>query len=190
MSIITKTGDDGMTGLMYGRRVPKNHPRIEACGSVDELTSTLGVARAAAAQDFLSQRLLDIQKDLVAVMGELGTSSEDWPRYQQDGFPLVAATMTAKLEQLAATLEAELGLFKDWAIPGATGGAALLDLARAICRRAERQVFGLHQVQPLPNQEIFIYLNRLSDVLWLLARWTERQGTIGEGPVLCRVSSA
>lgn len=184
MSIITKTGDDGMTGLMYGRRVPKNHPRIEACGSVDELTSTLGVARAAAAGDFLSQRLLEIQKDLVTVMGELGTAPEDWPRYQQDGFPVVTAAMTAKLEQMAATMEAELGPFKDWVIPGANGSAALLDLARAICRRAERQVFGLHQVQPLANQEMLVYFNRLSDVLWLLARWSERQGTMNEGPVL------
>jgi cob(I)alamin adenosyltransferase len=184
MSIITKTGDAGTTALMYGRRVPKNHPRLEACGSLDELTSALGLARATATQDFVRQHVLAIQKDLVALMGELVTAPEDLPRYQQDGYPVITQAQRAQLEALARTLEPEPDSFKDWVMPGATGNSAALDLARAICRRAERQVCALQQDQQLPNPEMLVYLNRLSDVLWLLARWVERPPSPGEGPVL------
>jgi cob(I)alamin adenosyltransferase len=184
MSIMTKQGDDGTTGLMYGRRVPKNHPRLEACGSLDELTSALGLARATATREFVSQHLLSIQKDLVALMGELATAAEDLPRYKQDGYPVLTEARRAQLEALARSLETEPVSFKDWVIPGATGNSAALDLARAICRRAERQVCALQRDQPLQNPEIVVYLNRLSDVLWLLARWVERQPSPGEGPVL------
>ena len=184
MSIITKTGDDGTTGLMYGRRVPKTHPRVEAVGSVDELTSMVGLARATATRDFLCQHLLEIQQDLVVVMGELGVVPEDLARYVKDGFPVVTPARTAALEQLAGSLEQELGTFRDWQLPGASGVSSVLDMARAICRRAERQVCALSAAQPLPNREVLVYLNRLSDVLWLLARWVERQVTLGEGPIL------
>jgi cob(I)alamin adenosyltransferase len=105
-------------------------------------------------------------------------------RYVKDNFQPVTPAMTTRLEKLAEGLEQELGTFKDWALPGASGTSALLDVARAICRRAERQACGLAETQHLPNREVLVYLNRLSDVLWLLARWAERQVTLGEGPVL------
>src|SRR2546425_799427 len=88
MSIVTRTGDLGTTGLMYNRRVPKSHPRVEAYGSVDELNAALGMARATAAHDFVRDNLLLVQKDLVTLMGELATGVEDLPRYVQDGYSL------------------------------------------------------------------------------------------------------
>src|SRR5258708_36218564 len=100
MSIVTKTGDNGTTGLMYGRRVPKSHVRIEAFGAGDELNAALGMARAAVHQDFAQQALLSIQKDLVPLMGEMATLTEDLSRYVKDGFSVVISDMTAKLESL------------------------------------------------------------------------------------------
>ena len=173
MSIVTKTGDSGTTALMYGRRVPKNHPRVEAFGAVDELNAALGMARAASSEAFVSGNLLSIQKNLVTLMGELGVLPEDLPRYTKDGFGLVTAEMTAQLEKLVAEIEAQKVSFKGWATPGATQGSAALDLARTICRRAERRVCDLQEAGDLKNAEIIIFMNRLGDLLWLFARWVE-----------------
>ena len=173
MSIVTKTGDSGTTALMYGRRVPKNHPRVEAFGAVDELNAALGMARAAARDEFVSGNLLSIQKNLVTLMGELGVLPEDLPRYARDGFGLVTADMTGQLEKLVKEIEAQDITFKGWATPGATPSSAALDLARTICRRAERRVCDLNVAGDLKNPEIIIFLNRLGDLLWLFARWVE-----------------
>jgi cob(I)alamin adenosyltransferase len=175
MSIATKTGDRGTTGLMYNRRVSKSHPRVEAYGTVDELNAALGLARAAATHAFVSTNLLAIQKDLVTLMGELATSPEDLPRYAKDGFALVNATHTAKLDQLVAEIEAQHITFAGWATPGDTAASAALDVARTVCRRAERRVCALHEAGQLHNAEIIIFLNRLADLLWLFARWVETQ---------------
>ena len=94
MSIVTKTGDKGTTALMYGRRVSKSHPRVEAYGTVDELNAAIGLARASATHDFIRANLLGIQKDLVTLMGELATGVEDLPRYVKDGYTLVTSAMT------------------------------------------------------------------------------------------------
>jgi cob(I)alamin adenosyltransferase len=173
MSIATRTGDKGTTGLMYNRRVPKSHLRVEAYGCVDELNTALGMARATAAHDFLKDNLLLIQKDLVILMGELATAVDDLPRYVKDGFQLVTAEMTVKLDQLIREIEAQKVSFKGWATPGATVNSAAFDVARTTCRRAERRVCALHEQGTLQNDEIIIYLNRLADLLWLFARWVE-----------------
>ena len=173
MSIVTKTGDSGTTGLMFGRRVPKNHPRVEAYGTVDELNAALGMARATAEQSFVGDNLLAIQKDLIVLMGELGVAPEDLPRYVKDGFSLVAPAMTAKLDTLVKEIESQNVTFKGWATPGATLHSAALDVARTVCRRAERRVCALKETGGPVNAEIVIYLNRLSDLLWLFARWVE-----------------
>ncbi len=173
MSIVTKTGDSGTTALMYGRRVPKNHPRVEAYGTVDELNTALGVARAKVKKKFISSNLLAIQKDLVTLMGELCVQPEDLPRYVQDGFSLVKPEMTVKLDALVKEIESQNVSFKGWATPGSTKNAAALDMARTICRRAERRVCDLKDTGEVVNPEIVIYLNRLSDLLWLMARWAE-----------------
>ena len=175
MSIATKTGDAGSTGLMYNRRVSKCHPRVEAYGSVDELNTAIGLARATTAEAFVQQNLLAVQADLVTLMGELATLPEDLPRYARDGFNLVTPALTAKLDTLVAQVESQHITFKGWATPGATMAAAALDLARTTCRRAERRVCELHEADQLNNAEIIVYLNRLSDTLWLLARWAETQ---------------
>jgi cob(I)alamin adenosyltransferase len=177
MSIVTRSGDKGMTALMYGRRVSKSHPRVEVCGAVDELNSVLGLARASATDDFIRDNLLSIQKELVILMGELATSDEDRNRYVKDGYSLVTGEMTAKLEKLIGGIEAQRVSFKGWATPGASVHAAALDVARAVCRRVERSVCALHESGGLQNPEIMIYLNRLADLIWLFARWVEQTGS-------------
>jgi cob(I)alamin adenosyltransferase len=176
VSIVTKTGDAGTTALMYGRRVAKNHPRVEAYGTVDELNAALGLARATAEHDFVRDNLLAIQKDLIVFMGELCVQPEDLKRYVEDGYLLVTPDLTAKLEMLVREIESQNVSFKGWATPGATRDSAALDVARTICRRAERTVCALKFTGELRNLEIIIYLNRLSDLLWLLARWVEAKG--------------
>lgn len=178
MSIATKTGDTGTTALMYGHRVSKCHPRVEACGAVDELNAAIGFARASVAHRFVTEHLFTTQKELVALMGEIATLPEDMPRYVKDGFPVLKLEMTQRLDAIVREIEAQNVSFKDWATPGATPAAAALDIARTTCRRAERGVAKLHEAGQFQNAEILVYLNRLSDVLWLMARWVEAR----EGP--------
>jgi cob(I)alamin adenosyltransferase len=173
MSIVTKKGDDGTTGLMYNRRVSKRHAQVEAYGTVDELNAALGLARSAAGHEVLRQQLFGIQKDLVTVMGELATLPEDLTRYVKDGYEVVGPELVAKLDAIAHEIESQKVSFQGWATPGANPAAASLDLARTICRRAERHICGLREDGKLDNPQIVIFLNRLSDVLWLLARWAE-----------------
>jgi cob(I)alamin adenosyltransferase len=173
MSIATKTGDNGTTGLMYGRRVPKNHPRVETYGTVDELNAALGLARATATEDFVRGNLLAVQKDLIVLMGELCVQPEDLNRYFADGYLPVTPDMTARLDALVKEIESQNVSFKGWATPGATMSSATLDMARTICRRAERHVTEMKFAGEIRNLEIILYLNRLSDSLWLLARWVE-----------------
>lgn len=166
-----------MTGLMYGRRLPKNHPRVEVCGTLDELNAALGVARAVTTDKLVAENLLWIQKSLVDVMGEAGVLTEDLPRYAEDGYRLVSPAMTAKLDALVKEIEAQNINFKGWATPGATPASAALDVGRTVCRRAERRVCDLKNSGEMPNGEIIVYLNRLSDLLWLLARWVETKSS-------------
>jgi cob(I)alamin adenosyltransferase len=179
MSIATRTGDAGTTALMYNRRVPKSHPRVEAYGCVVELNAALGMARATADQPGIAQHLLAIQQDLVALMAELATAAEDLERYTREGQPRITAAATAKLDALVRDLESRNLSFKGWATPGANLHAAALDLARTICRRAERRVCALQEGGQVQNLELIVYLNRLSDVLWLLARAAESPTSAG-----------
>ena len=183
MSIATKTGDKGTTGLMYNRRVSKTHPRVEAYGSVDEVNTAIGLARATAHHTFVKDNLLVIQKDLVVLMGELATGVEDLPRYVKDGFSLVTSAFTAKLDHLVREIETQKVSFKGWATPGDSVVSAALDVARTTCRRAERRVVALQEADQLHNTEIIIYLNRLADLLWLFARWVETEDTKSSGGV-------
>jgi len=178
MSIATRTGDQGLTGMMYNRRVSKCHPRVEAFGCVDELNACLGLARAANPGRSIVDHLAAIQKLLITVMGELATAVEDLPRYVLDGYPLTTPELTAHLDGLVAEIERDLEPFKGWAMPGDNPASAALDLARTVCRRAERRVCALHEEKQLRNQEIIVFLNRLSDVLWLMARWVEARASV------------
>ena len=177
MSIATKTGDAGETSLMYGRRVPKTDSRLDAYGCVDELNSALGVARAATGTSLVAEQILFIQKELVTVMGELATAPEDLARYEKDGFKLTTAAMVDRLTSAIDDLEKDKTLYgKGWAMPGNTPLAAALDVARTVCRRAERRVAALDRAAH-SNPEILRYLNRLSDLCWLLARFVEKEST-------------
>jgi cob(I)alamin adenosyltransferase len=175
MSIVTKTGDKGETSLMYGRRVPKGDPRVDAYGCVDELTAALGLARSISIEKFLSEEILAAQKDLIVVMGELATTPQDRERYVKDGFHLSTAAMVDRITAVIVDLEKDKSLYpKDWVIPGGTSVSAALDFARATCRRAERHIAAFMANDKDFNPEILRYLNRLSDLLWVLARYAER----------------
>ena len=178
MSIVTKTGDQGTTGLMYNRRVSKCHPRVAAYGTVDELNAALGTVRATGMEKFVGENLETIQKDLVALMGELATLPEDLERYVKDGYAVLKPSMTAKLEGSVKEIEAQKISFKGWATPGANLQSAALDVARTVCRRAERDVCAVKEAGQLANDEILVYLNRLSDLLWLFARWVENRAPV------------
>jgi cob(I)alamin adenosyltransferase len=171
MSIATRTGDDGTTELMYGRRVGKADPRVEAYGTVDELNAALGLARAQAALPLVQGELLAVQKQLVALMGELAVAPEDRARYRAaEKYPKLEAGALAQLDALVAKIEGEKIKFEGWATPGANVASAALDVARTVCRRSERRVVALGDAE---NALAIRYLNRLSDVLWLMARYTE-----------------
>jgi cob(I)alamin adenosyltransferase len=108
-------------------------------------------------------------------MGELATAAEDLPRYVMDDFHVVTAELTDKIDAVVREVEAQHISFSGWATPGDNVNSAALDVARTVCRRAERHVVKLHEEKQLKNPEIIIYLNRLADALWLLARWVETQ---------------
>jgi len=174
MSIATKTGDDGSTALMYGRRVSKTDARITANGSIDELNAALGFVRATTGERLITDAVLAIQKELVVLMGELAVVEEDRERYAKGGFLFVEPSMVDGLTALVDDLEKNHKIVYDgWATPGATLGSAALDLARTACRRAERNVIALRESGTSVNPEIVRYLNRLSDLCWLWARWVE-----------------
>ena len=157
---------------MYGRRVPKTHPRVEAYGSVDELTAVLGLARASATDAFVQEQVLAVQRDLIIVMGELATAAEDVDRYAKDGYELTSPAMIDRVGGAIEELEKDKSLYpKDWVIPGGNLVSSAFDLARTTCRRAERRVANLEKINP----EILRYLNRLSDFCWILARYCEKR---------------
>lgn len=158
---------------MYGRRVPKTHPRVEAYGALDELNAALGLARASATPGFVPDALAAIQQDLIVVMGELATDARDRDRYLRDGFSSVTPQLTGKLDEMVRKIEFEEVSAKGWAIPGADVSSATLDMARTICRRAERRVCDLRQAGEMENAAVLTYLNRLADLLWLMARLVE-----------------
>jgi cob(I)alamin adenosyltransferase len=179
MSIVTKTGDKGQTSLMYGRRLSKADPRVDAYGSVDELTAALGLARSISSDKLISDEIFAAQRDLIVVMGELATVPSDRERYVKDGFQLTTSAMVDRVTAVIFDLEKDKSLYpKDWVIPGATALSAALDFARATCRRAERHIAALSTSEKEFNPEILRYVNRLSDFCWILARRAEKHSPI------------
>jgi cob(I)alamin adenosyltransferase len=178
MSIATKTGDAGETALMYGNRVPKTDLRVEAYGTVDELNAALGLVRATTGERLVQEFVLSVQKELIILMGELAVADRDRERYLKDGYDVVNGAMVDRLTDVVNDLENNYHVdFKHWATPGHSLGSAALDLARTTCRRAERRVVALCDSPDYVNPESIRYLNRLSDVLWLFARYIETKGT-------------
>ncbi|MCU1378949.1 MAG: ATP:cob(I)alamin adenosyltransferase [Acidimicrobiales bacterium] len=169
MKIYTRKGDDGTTGLYYGGRVRKDADAPRAYGTVDEAQAAIGLARADAQPGSgLDGTLVQLCRDLYVCMAELATLPENRSKLEA-GRSLVTAEMVAGLEPLIDEAMAHVELSADFIIPGATRLAALLDVARTVVRRAERESLGV----AADGSHVVAYLNRLSDLLWALARWQE-----------------
>ncbi len=172
MSIITGRGDSGETDLLFGRRIAKTSPRIEALGCVDELNAALGLARASAANQEWIALIDQLQQRLVGLMGLLATLPADIARYQEQKFTAIQDADVAWVVAEAHQYEARGIRFTGWARPGAEGSLARahVDFARAVARRAERSVLALHESgEPVPEC-VRLFFNRLADLLWILAR--------------------
>lgn len=169
MSITTKTGDDGTTAVLFGRRVAKTHQRVVASGAVDELNAALGMARAVAEPE-LAEEIARIQKGLIAFMGEVAVLAEDRERFVQTNLPKFTPQEVTLAEQRIAALEARGVKTDGWDTPGRSPAHAALHYARAVCRRAEREVLRCGDELRAGNPYLMVYLNRLSDLLWLMAQ--------------------
>jgi cob(I)alamin adenosyltransferase len=170
MKIYTKTGDAGDTGLFGGPRVRKNAPRIEAYGTVDELNSVLGVARSQKLDAEIDALVAQIQNELFEIGAQLAT-----PDPALHGNALIGARHIAALESAIDRYEAQLPALKQFILPGGAPAAAALHMARTVCRRAERRVITLmDDARERVTGEPVIYLNRLSDLLFVLARYANQ----------------
>lgn len=172
MSIVTKGGDQGETSLLYGGRVPKDDLHTEAYGALDEAISAMGLARALSRHPEVVSTLLELQRECFTVGSELATASRDRPKLLKH-FPPLGAEAADRLEALVHDLESRVGLPPGFILPGGTPGAAAIDVARTMVRRAERRAVALRRADELSNQEVVRYLNRLSDLLFMLARQEE-----------------
>jgi cob(I)alamin adenosyltransferase len=174
MSIATRTGDEGTTGLVYGQRVPKDHPRVEAVGRFDELNAALGWAKCQVGGDAeIVAQLEAIQRDLINLMGELAADDADQARYAESKFGKITEAELTRIDDAIRGLEAAPISFEGWATPGKTPPAAALDLARVAARRAERQLVTIQSTGGVVRPLLLRYVNRASDLLWLLARRAE-----------------
>jgi cob(I)alamin adenosyltransferase len=170
MSIATTRGDAGQTGLSGGLRVSKSSPRVEAFGTLDELISSMGFARAICANEEIAAATKHIQKELFKVASAISTPPES-PK----GIPEIGDDMVEALTAHVHAIEAIPGIMNDWTLPGEDPVSAAFDVARTICRRSERLVVGLGE-NGLPIQpNVLRYLNRLSDLLWLFGRQIEKE---------------
>jgi len=166
MSIATQTGDTGQTSLVGGRRVSKGDPRVEAYGTVDELIAHLGLARALAGHVEAASIAKELQRDLFAVAEALASNS--------DPLKSVAAERLSNVTEHVHRIETQEGILIDWAIAGDDAGGAAFEVARTVCRRAERLVVRLVDNGERIDPSLVVYLNRLADLLWLLGRLIER----------------
>ncbi|HET8625637.1 MAG TPA: cob(I)yrinic acid a,c-diamide adenosyltransferase [Gemmatimonadales bacterium] len=176
MKIYTRSGDEGDTGLFGGGRVPKDHPRVAAYGDVDELNSAIGLARAAPPAEFADQLLESVQRDLFAIGGHLATRDPERVTRALEKAALSEARV-AELERAIDEADTELSPLKSFVLPAGTPKAAALHLARTVCRRAERSTVRLGreaEVHPL----FVVYLNRLSDLLFTLARLANHRANV------------
>jgi cob(I)alamin adenosyltransferase len=180
--VTTKTGDEGYTDLLGPVRVPKYHRRPEAFGAVDEATSALGLARAHAADDQINGWIRSMQHDLYVLMAELSTPPENYAKVDFK----IRGDDVARLDELGEELKGRVEIGNEFIIPGGTVLGASLDLGRSIVRRAERQVARLYHEGDVTNLEALRYLNRLSDVLFILARLVEQDEAGGASTTASR----
>lgn len=179
MSIVTKTGDKGETGLLSGERVSKTDLRVEAYGTLDEICSHLGAARSFKPAPEIFLHLKQIQLDLFRLGAELASTKLD-PRWK---VALINQDDVEQLETWVDRFEPELKLPKSFVLPGGSPCAAALDVARTVCRRLERKIRGLQEKNLYRNGEGLRYVNRLSDLLFIFARYEQKQSGIAYEPV-------
>jgi cob(I)alamin adenosyltransferase len=172
VKIYTKRGDDGTTGLLYGGRIGKDDPRTEAYGTTDEAVAALGVARVHIADSQLADLVLRLQRELFVVGAELATATENADKLTP-GETQVTSDMVEELERLIDAYTARIRMPQEFIIPGESRGSAFLDVARAVIRRAERRVVEAQGAGLVKNNEVVRYLNRLSDLVFVLARYEE-----------------
>ncbi|MHB8329714.1 MAG: cob(I)yrinic acid a,c-diamide adenosyltransferase [Acidimicrobiales bacterium] len=178
VKIYTRKGDDGTTGLLYGDRVAKDAPPIEANGAVDEAQAALGLVRAEAASGSpLDELLVKLERDLWILMSEVATAPGKRGRLEP-GRSAVSEAMVADLESSIDDLSERFEMPKEFVVPGQNRVSALLDVARTVVRRAERLVVS---APPGPDSLVGPYLNRLSDLLWTMARWQEGEHLTARG---------
>jgi cob(I)alamin adenosyltransferase len=180
MKIYTKTGDTGDTGLFGGGRVPKSHPRVEAYGDVDELNATIGVARATGSppDPQIDALLVRVQQDLFAIGALLATPDRERMRMHLDKAK-IDQERVAELERAIDAADAELEPLRAFILPGGSPKAAALHVARTVCRRAERRIVDIADEMEIPPL-VIVYLNRLSDVLFTLARLANKRASAEE----------
>jgi cob(I)alamin adenosyltransferase len=178
MKIYTRTGDDGDTALFGGGRVGKDDPRVEAYGDVDELNAAIGMARAVDSMPRVDEVLVPVQRDLFGIGALLATPDRD-KMSQQLAKARIDDERIAQLERAIDECERELEPLRAFILPGGTPKAAALHVARTVCRRAERKVVHLQREAELPPL-VVIYLNRLSDLLFVLARVASSRAGAGE----------
>lgn len=176
MKVYTKTGDDGTTGLFGGDRVRKDHTRIEAYGTVDEANAIVGIARSAGPKDRLADLLERIQGEMFVVGADLAT-----PVKAKPVVPRVRPEIVERLESDIDSLEEDLSPLKTFILPGGTPRAAALHAARTVCRRAERSVITAMEHEEI-DPMVAIYLNRLSDFLFVAARWANHVEGVADTP--------
>lgn len=181
MRIYTRTGDQGETGLFGGQRVAKNHPRVHAYGEVDELDAALGVCAAVCEDAELKSVLERLQGDLFVVGADLASPQEEGERVGRKIIPRVTEGMAAALETLIDRYEEGVPPLRHFILPGGTLLAAQLHLARCVCRRAERAVIAASGREAI-DPDVVVYLNRLSDLLFTLARAANHQAGQTETP--------
>jgi len=175
-SIVTRAGDSGRTKLIYGAEVSKADLQVEAYGTIDELNSFLGLARSLCDYSDIKEILESLQRETFIVGAELATPPDQLEKLKTR----VSPAMTQRLDAIVAQIETLPNLLDDWALPGATQAGAALDVARVVARRAERCVVRLSDAGMVPNEEVLRYLNRVSDLLWLLGRrWEIEHGVSG-----------
>ncbi|MBM4445050.1 MAG: cob(I)yrinic acid a,c-diamide adenosyltransferase [Chloroflexi bacterium] len=177
MKTFNKKGDRGETSLLFNTRVPKSDPHCEAYGTVDEAVAALGLARAASGKERVRQLLLEAQKDLFTLAGELAAPMADRDQFVRK-YPVITAQKVQHIEDLIDELEKAVRLPGQFVIPGGSAASAAIHLARAIVRRAERRVVNLQEQGQLPSEELLRYLNRLADLLFVLACY-EDEGSPG-----------
>lgn len=181
MRIYTRKGDDGTTGLLYGGRVSKDDERTHVYGTLDEVVSALGIARAGGLLGHIEEIVVRIQREMFVVGAQLATAPENQDKLQP-GVSRVTADMTERVERDIDSLIAEHPLPQEFVLPGATMGSAGLDLARSTVRRAERQAVTMERSGLVPDAEILRYLNRVSDLLFALARTQEAASGVRAEP--------